>query len=114
MISRRTCGWRNGMVGSFVGWAKSRAKAVPRAMTESAILPTRSCFARGRTAWVKSPNRRTNCQRVARRFCPPYAAVLVPILALISQPVVAEPVDEFYQGKVITLTVASSAGGEYD
>jgi tripartite-type tricarboxylate transporter receptor subunit TctC len=44
----------------------------------------------------------------------PYGAVLAAVLSLTSQFARAEPVAEFYQGKVITLTVASSAGGEYD
>ena len=51
---------------------------------------------------------------MSTRFCPPYGIVLVAILALISEFARAEPVAEFYQGKVISLTVASSAGGEYD
>jgi tripartite-type tricarboxylate transporter receptor subunit TctC len=40
--------------------------------------------------------------------------VFAAILALISVAAHSEPIADFYQGKVISLTVASSAGGEYD
>ena len=109
------------MALSFVGCAKSRAKPSAHTRTTSAIpgrsrgqaLRTRYLF-EGSTAWAKLRPRLPARKHFGPRFCTPSGAVLAAMLSLTSQFARAEPVAEFYQGKVITLTVASSAGGEYD
>jgi tripartite-type tricarboxylate transporter receptor subunit TctC len=41
-------------------------------------------------------------------------AAVLPLLALLCAPVVADPVADFYQGKSISIVIPTSPGGDYD
>jgi tripartite-type tricarboxylate transporter receptor subunit TctC len=101
------------MMRCVVGWAKSRSKSDPahgRSRNFAHAVQRLHIDPRGQRRAIVIYMSRV----MGTRLCPPYDALLLAFLMLLPVPARAEPVAEFYQGKVITLTVASSAGGEYD
>ena len=53
-------------------------------------------------------------RHLSKRLCPPYGVTALAALVLATTPALADSVEDFYQGRTISLIIASGEGGGYD